>query len=82
MESLALNGLFGGIYSGRKVLVTGHTGFKGTWLVASFALSIWLAIQARGVDNEAAIILFGVRAVSAPLLALVHLRWVADALRP
>ena len=54
------------------------------WLLpmASFALSIWLALQARGVDNEAAIMLFGVRAVSAPLLALVHLRWVADALRP
>ncbi len=23
---------FGGIYSGKKVLVTGHTGFKGAWL--------------------------------------------------
>ena len=25
--------LFGGIYKGKRVLVTGHTGFKGTWLV-------------------------------------------------
>ncbi len=25
--------LFGGIYEGKKVLVTGHTGFKGSWLV-------------------------------------------------
>lgn len=25
--------LFGGIYRNRKVLVTGHTGFKGSWLV-------------------------------------------------
>ena len=25
--------LFGGIYKGRKVLVTGHTGFKGSWMV-------------------------------------------------
>ena len=24
---------FGGIYEGRRVLVTGHNGFKGTWLV-------------------------------------------------
>ncbi|MGN6478656.1 NAD-dependent epimerase/dehydratase family protein, partial [Luteibacter sp.] len=23
---------FGGIYAGRRVLVTGHTGFKGSWL--------------------------------------------------
>ncbi|MGH8283928.1 MAG: CDP-glucose 4,6-dehydratase [Gammaproteobacteria bacterium] len=27
-----MNKLFGGIYSGRRVLVTGHTGFKGSWL--------------------------------------------------
>jgi CDP-glucose 4,6-dehydratase len=32
VEGMALNGLFGGIYSGRAVLVTGHTGFKGSWL--------------------------------------------------
>lgn len=25
--------LFSGVYSGKKVLVTGHTGFKGSWLV-------------------------------------------------
>ena len=24
--------MFGGIYRGRKILVTGHTGFKGSWL--------------------------------------------------
>lgn len=27
-----MNQLFNGIYKGRKVLVTGHTGFKGSWL--------------------------------------------------
>ncbi|HVA55017.1 MAG TPA: CDP-glucose 4,6-dehydratase [Gammaproteobacteria bacterium] len=32
LEGMALNELFGGAYTGRKVLVTGHTGFKGSWL--------------------------------------------------
>ncbi|MFP4013347.1 MAG: CDP-glucose 4,6-dehydratase [Chitinispirillaceae bacterium] len=31
-----MENLFGGIYKNRKVLVTGHTGFKGSWL------SLWL----------------------------------------
>lgn len=29
---MEMNGLFGGIYQGTRVLVTGHTGFKGSWL--------------------------------------------------
>ena len=28
--------MFGGYYTNRRVLVTGHTGFKGAWL------SLWL----------------------------------------
>ncbi|BCZ48611.1 CDP-glucose 4,6-dehydratase [Clostridium gelidum] len=31
-----MNNAFNNIYSGKKVLITGHTGFKGSWL------SIWL----------------------------------------
>ncbi|HED14242.1 MAG TPA: CDP-glucose 4,6-dehydratase, partial [Gammaproteobacteria bacterium] len=33
LEGLVSLSLFGGEYCGRKVLVTGHTGFKGSWLV-------------------------------------------------
>lgn len=50
MEGLGLNRLFGGAYAGRRVLVTGHTGFKGSWLsewllslgaeVAGFAIGL------------------------------------------
>jgi CDP-glucose 4,6-dehydratase len=32
VEGLGLNHLFGGVYAGARVLVTGHTGFKGSWL--------------------------------------------------
>lgn len=35
-------GLFGGVFAGRRVLVTGHTGFKGSWLCC------WL--QALGAE--------------------------------
>jgi CDP-glucose 4,6-dehydratase len=33
MESMEMTTLFGGIYKGKRVLVTGHTGFKGSWLI-------------------------------------------------
>ncbi len=36
MENLELMNLFDNIYQGKIVLVTGHTGFKGSWL------SLWL----------------------------------------
>jgi len=47
MESLVLNSLFGGIYAGRKVLVTGHTGFKGSWLC------LWLSVMGARVAGLA-----------------------------
>jgi CDP-glucose 4,6-dehydratase len=36
MESVVMDRLFNGVYKGKKVLLTGHTGFKGSWL------SYWL----------------------------------------
>jgi len=36
MEAMVMRGLFGGRYSGRRVLLTGHSGFKGSWLM------VWL----------------------------------------
>jgi len=32
LENLVMDQLFGSIYSGKRVLITGHTGFKGSWL--------------------------------------------------
>ena len=42
MEGMALKNLFGGSYAGRRVLITGHTGFKGSWL------ALWL--RSMGAD--------------------------------
>ena len=49
---------------------------------AAFLLSLWFALQARTWrgDPDLAFILFGVRAVTASLLALLHLRWLGDAM--
>ena len=41
------NQLFGGIYKNRTVLVTGHTGFKGSWL------SLWLELMGANVIGYA-----------------------------
>jgi CDP-glucose 4,6-dehydratase len=32
MEDMVMQNLFGGAYKDKKVLITGHTGFKGSWL--------------------------------------------------
>ena len=37
MESLVNKNFFGGVYNKLKVLVTGHTGFKGSWLAYWFS---------------------------------------------
>lgn len=39
--------LFGGVYRGKTVLVTGHTGFKGSWL------SLWLTMMGARVVGYA-----------------------------
>jgi len=49
MESMELNKLFSGVYKDKRVLVTGHTGFKGSWL------SMWLTFmgaQVSGISLE------------------------------
>ena len=47
MESMAVSHLFGGLYKDRRVLVTGHTGFKGSWL------AFWLRAMGAQVTGLA-----------------------------
>jgi len=57
----------------------------GIWALpgAAFAVSLWLAMQARAqAGEEAALIVFGVRATAAALAALLHLRWLKGVLKP
>jgi hypothetical protein len=50
----------------------------------AFAISLWFAYTARTNDlsADAALILLGVRALSASLLALLHLRLLSGIVRP
>ncbi|THD74333.1 MAG: hypothetical protein E7812_18570 [Phenylobacterium sp.] len=56
----------------------------GVWALpfAAFAFSLWLALRARDAEGEAALIVFGVRATTAPLLALLQLWLLKGVLRP
>ena len=56
----------------------------GVWALpfAAFAFSLWLALEAREEQGDAILIVFGVRAVAASLLALLHLRWLQAVLKP
>ncbi|MBT6716783.1 MAG: NAD-dependent epimerase/dehydratase family protein, partial [Nitrospina sp.] len=40
---------FSGIYSGRRVLVTGHTGFKGSWL-CQWLLDLGAEVAGYSID--------------------------------
>jgi CDP-glucose 4,6-dehydratase len=39
MENLGIENLFGSVYRDKRVLITGHTGFKGSWLAYWLSLS-------------------------------------------
>jgi CDP-glucose 4,6-dehydratase len=44
---IELDNQFGGAFSGKRVLVTGHTGFKGSWL------TLWLRMLGAEVTGYA-----------------------------
>ena len=44
MENLGVNSTLFNFYNGKRVLVTGHTGFKGSWLttiLSSFGAKVF-----------------------------------------
>lgn len=51
MEALGLTAPFAGCFAGRRVLVTGHTGFKGSWL-ALWLTSLGAQVGGLALDPE------------------------------
>lgn len=47
VESVVIQSCFDGVYKGKRVLLTGHTGFKGSWL------ALWLAEMGAEVHGYA-----------------------------
>lgn len=51
VEALGVSSLFAGSFAGRRVLVTGHTGFKGSWL-ALWLTSLGAEVGGLALDPE------------------------------
>lgn len=56
-SSLELTAAFGGAYRGKRVLVTGHTGFKGSWL-CEWLLSLGADVTGFALDPATSPALF------------------------
>lgn len=48
-RSISSTSLFGGVYKGKRVLITGHTGFKGSWL-SLFTLGLGAQVAGYAID--------------------------------
>ena len=86
MERLVTPTFFKGVYSGRRVLVTGHTGFKGSWLIS------WLKILGAEVTGYAfdspdntrhySVLKSGIRSVTGDVLDQNRLADTLNEVRP
>ncbi len=87
MESLeGLKTLFEGIYSGKKVLITGHTGFKGSWLAKWLHLMgaevFGYALKPPSVPNHISLLNLKISSVEADIRDLEKLSDYIAAIRP
>jgi CDP-glucose 4,6-dehydratase len=78
MENVEIEELFGGIYKGRTVLITGHTGFKGSWLALWLrqlgARVVGYALKPPTVPSHSALLRLPVLSVTGDIRDLAKLR--------
>lgn len=75
-------------YQGKKVLITGHTGFKGTWMCAVL-LELGAEVTGYGLEPPTSPSLFAltdmekrIQSLSGDIRDIVHLKGVFDELHP
>jgi CDP-glucose 4,6-dehydratase len=80
MTSEASTTMFSGVFSGSRVLVTGHTGFKGSWL-CEWLLLLGARVTGYGLQPEASPALFSQLGLASRLEHVIGDIRSADAVR-
>ena len=86
MESMEISKLFGGIYKGRRCLVTGDSGFKGSWLVAWLsqmgAEVVGYALPPNTETNHKSLLQTKYRSIEGNILDIETLKSVFEEFQP
>jgi CDP-glucose 4,6-dehydratase len=87
MENMErLNSLFGGIYKDKRVLVTGHTGFKGSWLAKWLQLMgaevFGYSLKPPTIPNHISLLNLNIKSVEADIRDLKKLSNYITEIRP
>jgi CDP-glucose 4,6-dehydratase len=86
MENLVMKSLFGGVYKDKTVLVTGQTGFKGSWLVYWLnkmgAKVIGYSLEAPTIPNHIELLNLDIVSVIGDIRDLDKLNQTFEAYKP
>lgn len=86
MENLVVQNLFNGVYKNKTVLVTGHTGFKGSWLCFWLkqmgANVIGYALEAPTSPNHFKLLNLDILSITGNIKDLEHLNTVFQTYKP
>src|SRR5574344_2518787 len=86
LESLVMQSLFSGIYKDKTVLVTGHTGFKGSWLCFWLkqmgAKVVGYSLEAPTNPNHFELLNLDITSIKGNIKDLEHLNTVFQTYKP
>ena len=86
MENLVVQNLFNGVYKNKTVLVTGHTGFKGSWLCFWLkqmgAKVVGYSLEAPTNPNHFELLNLDITSIKGNIKDLEHLNTVFQTYKP